>query len=151
MSEVNASIVLGGDLDNLGRLVGGRLDYPFMPRKTLPYIEGLQMTLPGVVETFDLKYTPQQDIELCSIAVGANRYHPTDSWSVFVGEEEELNYICKNIYTKEVPEGIQLMAVKLIKAGETITFRFDNRGGKSKYVWINYQGLRGPEVNAEGR
>lgn len=140
-----ANIVVGGELDKVGqvgRLNSGRLDYPFMPTKTLSYTEGQLLNVPGSVGVFDITYSPPMDMELTSIAVGANRYHPTDNWSVFIGDDSEINYICKNIYTKDVPEGIQLMAVRTVKAGETITFRFDNRGGQSKYAWINYQGLR---------
>lgn len=140
-----ANIVVGGELDRVGqvgRLNSGRLDYPFMPTKTSPYTEGLLLEIPGMVGDFSIDYTPSVDVELTSIAVGATRYHPTDSWNVFVGADLDKNYICKNIYTKDVPEGIQLMAVKTIKAGETITFKFNNRGGQAKYAWINYQGLR---------
>ncbi|MCZ4246911.1 hypothetical protein BXO87_02065 [Bacillus sp. GZB] len=147
-----ANIIVGGELDRVGQvghLNGGRLDYPFMPTKTVPYTEGILLEIPGQVGEFVTEYTPPIDIELTSIAVGANRYHPTDSWSVFVKDDQPINYICKNIYTKDVPEGIQLMAVKSIKAGETITFKFNNRGGQSKYAWVNYQGLR-DDITAQG-
>lgn len=145
-----ASVSVGGELDRVGqvsRLSSGRLDYPFMPTKTVPYTEGILLEIPGMSGEFTAEYTPPMDIELTSIAVGANRYHPTDSWSVFIGEDLDKNYICKNIYTKDVPEGIQLMAVKTVKAGEKITFKFNNRGGQSKYAWVNFQGLR-DELNS---
>ncbi|MGG3797728.1 hypothetical protein [Metabacillus fastidiosus] len=140
-----ANIIVGGELDRVGqvgRLNSGRLDYPFMPTKTIPYTEGILLTVPGQIGEFTIDYSPPIDVELFSIAVGANRYHPTDNWSVYVGDDKDINYICKNIYTKDVPEGIQLMAVKTITTGEVITFKFDNQGGQSKYVWVNYQGLR---------
>lgn len=140
-----ANVVVGGDLDRvgqLGRMNSGRLDYPFMPTKTVSYTEGVLLEVLGVVGVYDIVYKPPTDIELTSIAVGATRYHPTDSWSVFVGEDSPKNYICKNIYTKDVPEGIQLMAVRTIPANTPITFRFDNRGGQSKHAWVNYAGLR---------
>lgn len=140
-----ANVVVGGEMDRvgkIGRLNSGRLDYPFMPTKTLPYTEGIILEVGGTVGVFETVYKPEIDIELTSIGVGANRYHAVDNWSVFIGEDKPINYICKNIYTKDVPEGIQLMAVREVKAGQPITFRFDNRGGQSKYVWVNYQGLR---------
>lgn len=139
-----ASVVVGGELDSVNRLRGGRLDYPFMPTKTKAYTEGIILEVPGRIGEFEITYEPPQDIELTSIAVGANRYHPTDNWSVYIGEDNTIedNYICKNIYTKDLPEGIQLMAVRTVKAGEKITFVFNNLGGMSKYVWVNYQGLR---------
>lgn len=139
-----ANVVVGGELDSVNRLRGGRLDYPFMPTKTKAYTEGIILEVPGRIGEFEITYEPPQDIELTSIAVGANRYHPTDNWSVYIGEDNTIedNYICKSIYTKDLPEGIQLMAVRTIKAGEKITFVFNNLGGMSKYVWVNYQGLR---------
>lgn len=139
-----ASVVVGGELDSVNRLRGGRLDYPFMPTKTKAYTEGIILEVPGRIGEFEITYEPPQDIELTSIAVGANRYHPTDNWSVYIGEDNTIedNYICKSIYTKDLPEGIQLMAVRTVKAGEKITFVFNNLGGMSKYVWVNYQGLR---------
>lgn len=139
-----ANIVVGGELDRVGqvgRLNAGRLDYPFMPTKTSPYTEGVILEIPGQVGTYEVVYQPPEDVELVSIAVGVNRYHPMDSWNVFIGDDIPKNYICKNIYTKDVPEGIQLMAVKTVKAGTPITFRFNNDGGQSKYAWVNYQGL----------
>lgn len=140
-----ANIIVGGELDRVGqvgRLNSGRLDYPFMPTKTVSYTEGIILEIPGQVDEFIAEYRPSMDIELTSIAVGVNRYHPTDSWDIFVGDENENNYICKNIYTKDVPEGIQLMAVKLVKKGQTIKFKYNNRGGTAKFAWVNYQGLR---------
>jgi hypothetical protein len=141
----NTSVVLGGELDKVGqvgRLNSGRLDYPFMPTKTTPYIKGKMLEIPGTVGTFDVVFTPEFDIELVSVAVGASRYHPTDNWSVFIGQDIRDNYIFDEIYTKDLPEGAYLMAVKSVSQGTPITFRFDNRGGQSKYVWVNFQCLR---------
>lgn len=148
MGAFGANVIVGGELDRVGqvgRLNSGRLDYPFMPTMTSSYTEGILLEIPGMSDVFDKVYKPPMDVEITSIAVGANRYHPTDSWSVFVGEDKDVNYICKDIYTKDVPEGIQLMAVKTVKAGTPITFRFNNRGGQSKYAWVNFAGLRNIE------
>lgn len=145
-----ANIVVGGELDRVGqvgRLNSGRLDYPFMPTKTIPYIKGKMLEVPGTTGTFDVRFIPEFDIELVSVAVGASRYHPTDNWSVFIGDDVKDNYIFDEIYTKDLPEGAYLMAVCTVKAGTPITFRFDNRGGQSKYVWVNFQCLRDKPSN----
>jgi hypothetical protein len=140
-----ANVVVGGELDRVGqvgRLNSGRLDYPFMPTKTSHYTEGVILEVLGQIGEFDVVFTPEFDIELTSIAVGASRYHPIDNWSVFIGEDVKENYLCRTIYTKDIPEGIQLMAVKSVPKGTPITFRFDNKGGQSKYVWVNFHCLR---------
>lgn len=137
-----ANLIVGGDLDSVGRLRGGRLDYPFMPTKTNPYTKGLFLEVPGEVGVYSITYVPEFDIELVAVAVGASRYQPRDNWSLYVGDERKENCIFDTIYTKDLPEGIYLMAVKTVGAGTPIIFKFNNEGGQSKYVWINYQCLR---------
>jgi len=140
-----ANVVVGGELDRVGqvgRLNSGRLDHPFMPLKTVPYIKGVMLEVLGEVKTFDVQFIPEFDIELASVAVGASRYQSRDSWSLYIGEDKKNNYIFDEIYTKDLPEGAYLMAVKVVEAGTPITFRFDNQGGQSKYVWVNFQCLR---------
>lgn len=139
MSGLPASVVLGGELD---RLNSGRLDFPFMPTKTRPFAEGQVLEIPGQIADYDLEYEVPFDLELQSIALAASRYHPIDNWSVFMGADEPDNYILKTIYTKDLPEGFQLMALLPLKKGDKLTLRFHNLGGQSKYVWINYLGLR---------
>lgn len=144
MGAFGANIVVGGELDKISqvnRLNSGRLDYPFMPTKTLSLTEGMLLEVPGMIGVFEKTYTPTVDVELTSVAVGANRYHAKDNWSLFIGVDKFTNYVCKTIYTKDVPEGIQLMAVRTIEAGTPITLRFDNQGGQAKYVWANFQML----------
>lgn len=140
-----ANVVVGGELDRVGqvgRLNSGRLDYPFMPTKTVPYIKGKILEVFGAVGTYDIEFTPVFDIELVSVAVGASEYQPRDNWSLFIGDDLVDNYIFDEIYTKDLPEGAYLMAVKTVKAGVPITFRFENEGGHAKYVWVNFQCLR---------
>lgn len=140
-----ANVVVGGELDRVGqvgRLNSGRLDYPFMPTMTEPYIKGKMLEVLGRIDKFDVQFIPEFDIELVSVAVGASRYHATDNWSLFIGDDHQNNYIFDEIYTKDLPEGAYLMAVKTVERGTPITFRFDNRGGQAKYVWVNFQCLR---------
>lgn len=139
--SIPASVILGGDLDTLGRLRSGRLDFPFMPTKTRPYVEGQVIQIPGVIGHYDLPYIVPHDMELASIALAASEYHPIDCWSVFIGEDKPENYVLRTIYTKDLPEGFQLMAMIPLKEGDKLTMRFHNYGGKAKHVWINYQGL----------
>lgn len=118
-------------------LVGGRLDPPFMPTKTAPYIEGV------IIESktagkYDSKLIISEDCELLSIAVGVSDYEPKDYWNLYVGSQ----LVCKNIYTKDVPEGMYLTAVMPCSAGTQFHIEFFNEGGKQKYVWVNYQMLK---------
>lgn len=140
-----ANVVVGGELDRVGqvgRLNSGRLDYPFMPTKTVPYIKGMMLDVLGTIQNFDIVYTPSFDIELASVAVGASEYNLRDNWSLFIGNDVADNYVFETIYTKDLPEGAYLMAVKTITAGTPITFRFTNESGRAKHVWVNFQCLR---------
>ncbi|SEL28633.1 Low copy number virion structural protein [Paenibacillus sp. OK003] len=118
-------------------LVGGRLDPPFMPTKTNPYIEGIMIEsqMSGKVEH---KLTIQEDCELLSVAVGVSNYEARDYWNLYVGER----LVCKNIYTKDLPEGMYLTAIIPCKQGTQLHFEFFNEGGKPKVVWANYQTLK---------
>lgn len=138
MSNVPATVVLGGELD---RLNSGRLDFPFMPTKTRPFAEGQVLEVPGRIADFDLEYIVPKDMELHCIALACSVYHPIDNWSIFIGEDKPENYLLKTIYTKDLPEGFQLMALIPLKKDDKLTLRFHNLGGKAKWVWINYQAL----------
>lgn len=118
-------------------IVGGRLDPPFMPTKTKPYIEGtvLESDAAGKV---DNKLMIQEDCELLSIAVGVSHYEARDFWNLYVGDQ----LVCKNIFTKDVPEGLYLTAVIPCKAGTQFHLEFFNIGGRKKHVWVNYQMLK---------
>ncbi len=118
-------------------LVGGRLDPPFMPTKTNPYIEGIMIesASAGKVES---KLAVAEDCELLSIAVGVSQYEVRDYWNLYVGSQ----LVCRNIYTKDLPEGMYLTAIIPCKAGTQLHFEFFNEGGKPKFIWVNYQTLK---------
>ena len=139
--SIPASVILGGDLDTVGRLRSGRLDYPWFPTMGRPFAEGQILELEASIQEFELVYEVPHDFELYSIALACSEYAPEDSWSVYMGDDEPGNYILKNIYTKDLPEGFQLMAVMTFFKGDTLTLKFNNRSGRKKVVWINYQGL----------
>lgn len=139
--SIPASVILGGDLDTVGRLRSGRLDYPWFPTMGRPFAEGQILELEASIQDFELVYEVPHDFELYSIALACSEYAPEDSWSVYMGDDEPGNYILKNIYTKDLPEGFQLMAVMTFFKGDKLTLKFNNRSGRQKVVWINYQGL----------
>jgi hypothetical protein len=117
-------------------VVGGRLDPPFMPTKTNPFIEGVMVESPsaGKVES---KLVVEVDCELLSIAVGVSDYEAKDYWNLYVGDK----LVCKNIFTKDLPEGMYLTAIIPCKKGTQFHMEFFNVGGKPKFVWANYQML----------
>lgn len=145
--SIPASVILGGDLDTVGRLRSGRLDYPWFPTMTRPYAEGQMLEVEASVTDFTIQYEVPHDFELYSIALACSEYAMEDSWSVYMGDDEPANYILKDIYTKDLPEGFQLMAVITLFKGDILTLKFNNRSGREKKVWINYQGL----VNGVGQ
>lgn len=118
-------------------LVGGRLDPPFMPTKTAPFIEGIMIEslTAGKAEH---RLNIEEDCELLSVAVGVSFYEARDYWNLYVGDK----LVCKNIYTKDLPEGMYLTAIIPCKKGTQLHFEFFNEGGKPKYVWANYQTLK---------
>lgn len=118
-------------------MVGGRFDPPFMPTKTKPYIVGsmVESERIGKVES---KIVVEEPCELLSVAVGVSNYEPKDYWNLYVGNE----LVCKNIYTKDVPEGMYLTAIIPCEIGTLFHLEFFNEGGKQKYVWVNYQMLK---------
>lgn len=118
--------------------VGGRLDPPFMPTKTIPFIKGQMMDVMGKIYIASMTYKAPYDMELVSVAVGASVYQVTDNWDLQVGGET----VFESIYTKDLPEGAYLMAVMSVPAGTDLIFRFHNEGGMAKSVWVNYQFLR---------
>jgi hypothetical protein len=118
-------------------IVGGRFDPPFMPTKTNPYIEGIMVesTSAGKVEN---RLAVAEDCELLSVAVGVSQYEVRDYWNLYVGNQ----LVCRNIYTKDLPEGMYLTAIIPCKAGTQLHFEFFNEGGKPKFIWVNYQMLK---------
>lgn len=121
----------------VAELSGGRLSWPFFPSKIRPFIKGFNLHIPGVGGLHHLSYTPSMDAELLSVAVGASRYDPSDNWSVEINGERFI----ESVYTKDLPEGMYLMVVKPVAAGDEMRFVFDNQSGEPKEVWFNYQFL----------
>jgi hypothetical protein len=123
---------------NVAYTAGGRFDAPFMPTKTTPYIQGRIIEVGGQIGDVEDVFQLDSDVELVSVAVGASYYEATDNWDLLIGNMRLFN----TIYTKDVPEGIYLIAVVPIAAKTDIRFVFHNLGGHPKYVWVNYQCLR---------
>lgn len=134
----------GGILDkvrSVTRLEGGRFDAPYMPTLTEPYIKGRQVQVAGAVGKTTDTFTLDVNTELLSIAIGADKYQPRDYWNLYVGETK----IVDTVYTKELPEGINLMVVQPVPAGTPVRLEFFNEGGAAKQVWFNLQFLKGAD------
>lgn len=120
-------------------LAGGRLDPPFMPTKTKPWVKGDFIEF---VAQSDSKLSKtlilQEPVEFLSVAGACSRYYPLDNWELVVNGEK----IVESLYTKDLPEGIFFVATIPLNEGDTITFTFHNREGIPKYVWFNYQFLK---------
>lgn len=112
-------------------LAGGRLDPPFHPTKTEPFIPGFIMDSFSF-QTNETTYTLPADMELYAISVSASIYELDDRWSLIVNGKT----ICKNIYTKDIPEGMHFMVYKSLAAGSTVQFSFKNQGILDKTVWF---------------
>ncbi|ANB66132.1 hypothetical protein GFC29_3809 (plasmid) [Anoxybacillus sp. B7M1] len=118
-------------------VAGGRFDPPFMPTKRFPFIEGIRIEMSSSEPVVVHKYTVPQDAELISIAMAASRYYDTDYWGVKVNGK----VLAKSIYTKDLPEGLYLMVVVPLKAGDEIELTYTNASQTGKAVWFNYQML----------
>ncbi|MED1650225.1 Low copy number virion structural protein [Bacillus pacificus] len=112
-------------------LAGGRLDPPFHPTKTEPFIPGFIMDSFSL-QTNETTYTLPADMELYAISVSASIYELDDKWSLIVNGQT----VCNNIYTKDIPEGMHFMVYKPLAAGSTIQFSFKNQGILDKTVWF---------------
>jgi hypothetical protein len=130
----------GGMLDkvrSVTRLESGRLDDPYMPTKTEPYIKGRMIEIPDKFGVFQDVFKLDHDVELMTVSVAANRYAVKDNWYVYIDSQTVFD----EIYTKNLPEGCYLMVAKKVPANTPITFKFHNDSGTAKSVWINYQFL----------
>lgn len=123
----------------VGYTAGGRLDPPFWPTKTVPFIKG-QIIKIGTVSAQE-EYTMEFDAEFFGVAVGASSYKTEDNWTVAVNGKP----IVETIYTKDLPEGMFFTALIPLAKGDVITFIFDNASLSPKDVWYNYQFLRDEE------
>lgn len=121
----------------LSHIVGGRYDYPFFPIKRNPYVKGIILYAVGSgVFTENVQFN--EDVELVSVSVACSNYDIEDFWDMYVNGKP----VCENIYTKDLPEGMNFMAVIPLKSRQGIRFEFNNVSGKKKHVWANFHVLR---------
>ncbi|HDR5274721.1 TPA: Low copy number virion structural protein [Bacillus thuringiensis] len=118
-------------------LAGGRLDPPFHPTKTEPFIPGFIMDSTSF-KTDEVKYTLPAEMEIYAISVSSSIYELDDKWDLIINGQT----VCQDIYTKRLPEGMHFMVYKAVKAGDTIVFRFHNQGILDKTVWFELHFLR---------
>lgn len=128
---------MGGSFD-VTYTAGGRFDPPFYPTKQKPYVKGFTLPVPDGGGVHTMTFAVPFDVELISIACGCAKYHVQDCWDVRVNGE----MVCESIYTKDLPEGMYLMAILQLKAGDKIEFFFHADSGAGKEVWVNYQMLK---------
>jgi len=122
-------------------LAGGRLNSPWFPTKTEPYIEGLILPINNSVLETPKILTLDFDTEMLSMSIAAERYEIFDYWKLFINNK----IVMKNIYMKKIPEGVFLMVAKSIPANTPILLVFYNQSQVANHVWVNYQFLRDPE------
>jgi hypothetical protein len=118
-------------------VAGGRLDPPFYPTKTQPYVKGIRLSTGSSDPVSTHLYTMPIDGELISVAIACSRYADADYWSLLVNGKT----IAETIYTKELPEGLFFMVAHPIKAGDVLELQFYNASSTAKSVWVNYQFL----------
>ena len=117
---------------------GGRFDHPFYPTKQIPYSKGQMLEVEESIDVYTKVLTLPFDVEMLSVAIACSNYNVEDSWSLYVNNE----IVTDEIYTKDLPEGIFLMAVWDIAKGTPIKLDFNNASGVEKKVWVTYQFLR---------
>ena len=124
--SIPANVVLGGDLDTIGRLRSGRFDDPFMPSMDRPYGEGLLLVIPPYSKSGSVEYVAPMEMELHRVHFDTNKYTTEDDWSLHVNTDIEKNYIIRNYSQKNFTEGIQLMSVIKLKKGDRLSFKLKN-------------------------
>lgn len=126
---------MGFDVVNVA---GGRHDYPFMPRFHNPHFKGLRIQVTSADEIVEEEYVVESKYaDLISIATACERYADKDHWSFFVNDK----IVAETIYTKDLPEGLQLYACIPLQQGDRLRFRFTNSSLSSKAVYVNYHML----------
>ena len=118
-------------------LAGGRLDPPFYPTKGIPFIKGLNIVSNQVGQHTEIVSFPF-DAELVAVSGACSLYQPDDYWNLSVGGE----LIFDEVYTKNFPEGVFLMAVIKLPADTEIRIDFNNATGNTKKFWVNLQLLK---------
>lgn len=116
---------------------GGRLDPPFYPTKTEPFIKGIRIEILSDASLSTNIYQIEKASELISVAIACKSYYDKDNWDLVINGVT----IVESCYTKELPEGLFLMVAHPLKTGDTIEFRFKNEAGKLNVAWVNYQFL----------
>jgi hypothetical protein len=121
-------------------LTGGKLDklpYPLFPKKKNPKVKGKKLNIPAIIGTYTDTYQVLVDSEYLCIAISCSVYSSGDYWSLNVGGR----VVCDTIYVKGLPESIAvgntMVLVYPIKAGESVTFTYNNSSNIEKDVFYN--------------
>lgn len=125
--SIPAKVILGGDLDTVGRLRSGRLDDPFMPTLPRPYGEGLLLVIPPHKSIGEVTYEVPFTCELHRVHFKTNKEYVQDVWEMYLNDDKPSNFIVETNYQKNYTEGLTLMSIVKLKKGDKLTFRLTNR------------------------
>lgn len=150
--SIPAHVVLGGDLDTLGRLRSGRFDDPFMPSMDRPFGAGVYLYVPRFKNFGTVEYVAPMDMELHRIHFNVENPDVKDVWSAYINKDTEANYIIKDFRQKNFKEGLQLMSIFKLKKGDKIVFKLvsaDNQRGRKSTISLAFL-VSSKEMNVNG-
>jgi len=135
MSGFGANVVLGGDIDRVGKI--GALPHPQFPSKTVPKVKGVWIDVPPNVGMYSKVITANKDVEFINASLACSGYLHPDYWEFVVGSYKMF----ETIYTKELPQtiysGTMMSMVYPIDSGIPMRVDFINNSGTSKQVWVD--------------
>lgn len=143
MSGVQGSIILDGDLSNVGTVQKieeiGRISA--FPEFRQPYNEMVMLEIPGFKGSFNIEYvTPDKEMEILAVTVSSTGYGEGDKFDLKCNETIWF----KNWYLNEVKEGLYLGTSTFACRVPPLTrFNVDfvNASGTRKTVWVGFRML----------
>ena len=129
-------------------IVAGRLDPPFQPTKTRPYILSRMVDIDGlraigskriVSDTFTMSH----DVEFFAISLKADIITSADYWSLMVDGRLIINHV----YCKDYGEGLYFQVAHPVKGGKEFEFEFSTEGDERKRIEVSYHFLTDPDFN----
>lgn len=129
---------------NVSYVAGGRLDAPHYPTFRAPYMKGIYKVVKGG-EITTIEYEVPFTGELYAISIDCSLYENDDRWDLLVDDE----VVCKDIYVKRAPEGVNLMAFIPVYPGTKISIKFTTIG-VDKVVWSTLHFLKDGDFTKPG-
>ncbi|MBD8498868.1 hypothetical protein [Paenibacillus arenosi] len=129
-------------------IVGGRLDPPYYPTKTMPLFKGRFIGIPNTATVKrvikDIFYL-SHDVEFYAISIHSTVATPEDYWTLSV----DGNLIAKNVYCKQYSEGLYFQVAHAVERGKEFIFEYHTSLGDGKSVEVMYHFLTDPNINLE--